>query len=228
MTKARRTYKKHYIPGYVYIATSPALKPMLYKVGYSVDPRRRMQELTDQAATALPLPYRTVFVKETLNMALAEDLAHLALAKYRVNSCREFFLVDLTLAKSEVSRACETASNITGRNIKMPPAMLPQIDLSFDELETVSAAPVIDSPSPSPAPAVPAIVTPAASAVAVARIARKSAGWLLVSCWLLIIYAFGFEKPSAFATVGLPLVYLFLSSRIDSHLNPQQKKNKNT
>lgn len=106
----------------------------------------------------------------------------------------------------------------------MPPVMLSQIDLSFDELETVSTAPVIDSPSPSPVPVAPAVITPTASAVAVARIARKSAGWLLICCWLLIIYAFGFEKPSAFATAGLPMVYLFLSSRIESHLKPAAKE----
>ena len=58
-----------------------------------------MKELTEQSATALPLPYGALFIHETQNMALAEEIAHDTLDRYRINPYREFFEVDLPNAR---------------------------------------------------------------------------------------------------------------------------------
>lgn len=204
-------YPKHYTKGCIYIATSPALRSGLYKVGYSKDPRRRMKELTEQSATALPLPYGALFIHETQNMALAEEIAHDTLDRYRINPYREFFEVDLQLAKLVVSRACQIADGI---DVEMP---------TVPRIEKLSPPP---EPMPISSPAAP-ITTPDIDShiknyllviFTLARIARSSLIWLLSCCWLLVIHKYGFTKPSAWSTVGLPLVYLFVTMRIESLL----------
>lgn len=163
-----------------------------------------MRELTEQSATALPLPYEALFIHETENMALAEEIAHDALDRYRINPYREFFEVDLQFARLVVSRACQIASGI---DAEMPTA-------------TNAEKP---APKPEPLPA-PRIKKHLLAISKLARIARSSAIWLLICCWLLVIHKYGFTAPSAWSTVGLPMVYLFISSKVESCLRQAKQE----
>ena len=148
-----------------------------------------MKELTEQSATALPLPYGALFIHETQNMALAEEIAHDTLDRYRINPYREFFEVDLQFAKLVVSRACQIADGI---DVEMP---------TVPRIEKLSPPP---EPMPISSPAAP-ITTPDIDShiknyllviFTLARIARSSLIWLLSCCWLLVIHKYGFTKLS--------------------------------
>lgn len=213
--RTQKTYTKHYSPGFIYIATSPALKPKLYKVGYSSNPHRRMRELTEQAATALPQPYNTVFVRETQNMALAEEIAHAALAEYRVNEYREFFLVDLTFAKSVVAFACKRADGTDDAG-----------DLTFADLAAIAPAPVPTQILALPTPADPEpveahipVAPPSKSLLAIAHIARRSTATALILTGAAINLYFEFSGIVPISSaVSLTLIYGTISLRIDSHI----------
>lgn len=74
-------------PGYIYILVN-STNPNEIKIGLSVDPVRRVQQL-HSSGTAMPMYFQYVWYVP--NMKLAEEAAHEVMRGHRVNPRREFF-----------------------------------------------------------------------------------------------------------------------------------------
>lgn len=86
--------------GFVYFLTNPSM-PGLVKIGMTSNhPRVRMQQLT--AATACPTPFELLAFFDFFNPQWAENEIHKALAKYRVNTGREFFNVPMAVLQDQM------------------------------------------------------------------------------------------------------------------------------
>jgi hypothetical protein len=84
--------------GYVYILTNEHM-PGLVKIGHG-HPKQRIKQLS--SVTGVPALFRLRGYWEVSEPRKFEKLVHEALHKYRVNSSREFFKIDVRLAKSKV------------------------------------------------------------------------------------------------------------------------------
>ena len=93
---------------WVYILSNP-LQPGIYKIGYTkTHPDARAKQISN--ATGVALPYEVAWAYACFNGELLEGEVHHALNKYRVNSQREFFQIDLDMAKETI--------NTIGKNFK--------------------------------------------------------------------------------------------------------------
>ena len=81
--------------GYVYVLTNAAM-PGLVKIGHSVNGGRARAR--DLFQTGVPEPFKVCFEILTNDCALLEMRAHRKLDKYRVNSQREFFKINVPTA----------------------------------------------------------------------------------------------------------------------------------
>jgi len=93
---------------WVYILSNP-LQPGIFKIGYTkTHPDARAKQISN--ATGVALPYEVAWAYACFNGELLEGEVHHALNKYRVNSQREFFQIDLDMAKETI--------NTIGKNFK--------------------------------------------------------------------------------------------------------------
>ena len=72
---------------YVYAFSNPAF-PDLLKIGKTIDPNRRLRDLS---STGVPAPFECMGLFEVKDMHKAESALHLALDSDRFNPKREFF-----------------------------------------------------------------------------------------------------------------------------------------
>ena len=85
---------------WVYILSNPT-QPGIYKIGYTkLTPDERAKQISN--ATGVPLPYEGARALRCFNGEQLEGAVHHALKEYRVNSQREFFQIDLEMAKSSI------------------------------------------------------------------------------------------------------------------------------
>ncbi len=85
---------------WVYILSNPT-QPGIYKIGYTkLTPDERAKQISN--ATGVPLPYEVAWALRCFNGEQLEGAVHHALKEYRVNSQREFFQIDLEMAKSTI------------------------------------------------------------------------------------------------------------------------------
>jgi|TARA_R110000803_G_scaffold84321_1_gene150495 hypothetical protein len=86
---------------WVYVLSNPT-SPGLYKIGYTkLTPDERAKQIS--SATGVPLPYEVAWAYRCFNGELLEGEVHHALSKYRVNNQREFFQIDLEIAKETIN-----------------------------------------------------------------------------------------------------------------------------
>ena len=79
--------------GFVYVLQNLEM-PEVYKVGMTArSPHARAAELS--SVTGVPVSFDVVYYAEVADPAAQEKRVHEALAKYRVNTGREFFKTDL-------------------------------------------------------------------------------------------------------------------------------------
>ena len=82
---------------WVYILSNPT-QPGIFKIGYTkLTPDERAKQIS--AATGVALPYEVTWAFRCFNGEQLEGEVHRALEKYRVNSQREFFQIELEEAK---------------------------------------------------------------------------------------------------------------------------------
>ena len=92
------------IAGYVYILSNPSM-PGIIKVGRtSDDPHKRSIALS--APTGVPTPFIVEWHAYVENTERIESIIHKCFSKYRINSSREFFRIDINLSKNECERIC--------------------------------------------------------------------------------------------------------------------------
>lgn len=85
---------------WVYIFSNPSI-PNMYKIGYTKnDPTQRAKQLSN--ATGVVLPYKVEWAFHCFNGESLESEIHKCLEKYRVNSQREFFQINLEEAKTTI------------------------------------------------------------------------------------------------------------------------------
>ncbi len=88
------------VAGYVYILVNAAMQDML-KIGMTTrTPKERAQELSQ--GTGIPAPYSVAYWEQVPDCTTAEAMIHNRLARFRVQSGREFFHLDLKLAIDEL------------------------------------------------------------------------------------------------------------------------------
>jgi len=82
---------------WVYVLSNP-LQPGIFKIGYTkLPPEERAKQVSN--ATGVVLPYEVAWAFACFNAEQLEGTIHHALNKYRVNSQREFFQLDLETIK---------------------------------------------------------------------------------------------------------------------------------
>jgi len=90
--------------GIVYILTNESYLPDLLKIGYTQRSADcRAYELYDKA-TGVPGKFKVAHEREVIDCKTAEEVIHIRLAKYRQNEYREFFKIDIDLAKEAVDQ----------------------------------------------------------------------------------------------------------------------------
>jgi hypothetical protein len=78
---------------WVYVLSNP-VQPGIFKIGYTkLTPDERAKQVSN--ATGVALPYEVAWAFACFNAEQLEGTIHHALGKYRVNSHREFFQLDL-------------------------------------------------------------------------------------------------------------------------------------
>ena len=93
--------------GYIYILVNPGLKKNVLKIGRTTrDPETRSEEISQ--GTGVPLLYYVAYSEKTFNCEIAERRIHEELANYRYNDLREFFVLPLQDAISQVHAVCES------------------------------------------------------------------------------------------------------------------------
>lgn len=98
--------------GYVYILVNPGLRKNLLKIGRTTrDPEIRSDEISQ--GTGIPMPYYVAYSEETADCERAERLVHERLAHCRVNDSREFFVLPLREAISNIREICESVVSTT-------------------------------------------------------------------------------------------------------------------
>jgi len=92
-------------PGYIYILSNPAM-PGILKIGRSSRGGSARASECYAGATGVPSPFRLVFeiVVNDLFLDRAEEQIHDELSLFRVNSQREFFKVQESIAVKVVAR----------------------------------------------------------------------------------------------------------------------------
>jgi hypothetical protein len=80
---------------YIYCLKNDVM-PGLYKLGFSENPYRRMDDLF---TTGVPMMFECIYVKSVKSMKEAEAFLFTELEKYRFNLNREFFKLDVELIK---------------------------------------------------------------------------------------------------------------------------------
>jgi T5orf172 domain len=79
--------------GYVYCMSNIAM-PGIYKIGFTCDPNRRLNEANVQGTYGLPYDYTYLCVKSVSDMKAKEKTLHRVLKGTRIRDDREFFKVD--------------------------------------------------------------------------------------------------------------------------------------
>lgn len=93
--------------GYLYILSNSSLKYNdLYKIGVTKNsPQDRCAELS--RSTAIPQSFTLEYSKEVHNIFVAESRIHLLLKEYRYQSNKEFFRINIDLAKEVISKVID-------------------------------------------------------------------------------------------------------------------------
>lgn len=87
---------------WVYVLSNPT-QPGILKIGYTkLTPDERAKQIS--AATGVALPYKVIWAFRCFNGEQMEGEVHHALEKYRVNSQREFFQIELEEAKEVIEK----------------------------------------------------------------------------------------------------------------------------
>ena len=85
---------------WVYVLSNPSLPGML-KIGYTnLTPDKRANQIS--SSTGVPTPFKVEFAFNCFDGYLLEADIHKELRAYRVNNGREFFSVDLEIAKEKL------------------------------------------------------------------------------------------------------------------------------
>jgi hypothetical protein len=93
-----------YSAGYIYALSNEALIRDLYKIGKTVRSAEDRAWEIYVGATGVPAPYRVALAFRVSNCDAAEARVHEALAAYRYNRDREFFLVPLETVREAITR----------------------------------------------------------------------------------------------------------------------------
>jgi hypothetical protein len=92
--------------GYIYILSNEALKHNLLKIGTTqLNPENRRAILSK--STAIPLDFKLEHNVRVKDNSIAEKRIHLLLKEYRFSDRKEFFQVDLDLAKKTINIIAE-------------------------------------------------------------------------------------------------------------------------
>lgn len=90
---------------WVYILSNPSM-PGLLKIGMTKrDPKIRARELASE--TGVPTKFEIEYAVQVTDALAVEQSVHKRLNRYRVNSDREFFKVDIKRAKKVVDQQAE-------------------------------------------------------------------------------------------------------------------------
>lgn len=93
-------------PGWVYILTNVSLQKNILKIGQTRnEPSERASELS--SPTGVATSFEIAYCEPVPDCILAENLVHKKLDKFRVNTRREFFQIELDVARSIVHEICE-------------------------------------------------------------------------------------------------------------------------
>lgn len=85
---------------WVYILSNPSLPGML-KIGYTnLTPDKRANQIS--SSTGVPTPFKVEFAFNCFDGYLLEADLHRELKSFRVNNGREFFSIDLEIAKEKL------------------------------------------------------------------------------------------------------------------------------
>ncbi|GMR19602.1 MAG: hypothetical protein BMS9Abin36_0197 [Gammaproteobacteria bacterium] len=104
--------------GYVYILINPALRRDYLKIGMtSRSPEIRAQEISK--GTGIPAEFHVAYEICVPDCAIAEDIVHNRLDKYRLNDNREFFVMPLKEAINELEDALEDIIYEVGTNLRL-------------------------------------------------------------------------------------------------------------
>ena len=88
-------------PGYIYILQNPSFPEDLLKIGKTTrTPKERAEEVSK--GTGIPTKFNVVFDIFTPDCDISEKEVHEKLKKYRVTTNREFFKLDIDIAKEAV------------------------------------------------------------------------------------------------------------------------------
>lgn len=85
---------------WVYILSNPSM-PGMFKIGYTnLDPDKRANQIS--SSTGIPTPFKVEFAFNCFDGYLLEADVHKELKSFRVNNGREFFSIDLKVAKEKI------------------------------------------------------------------------------------------------------------------------------
>jgi hypothetical protein len=91
--------------GYIYILSNPAM-PGILKIGRSKHGGRlRAKELYRQGGTSVPLPFKMEFEVWSEDCVFHESYLHEQLKDQRINDSREFFRINIDIARMAVLKA---------------------------------------------------------------------------------------------------------------------------
>jgi hypothetical protein len=113
-----------YSAGYIYALSNEALIQDLYKIGKTVRSAEDRAWEIYVGATGVPAPYRVVLAFRVSNCDAAEVRVHEALATYRYNRDREFFLAPLETVREAITRI-GNAVTAEFRYVDEPPPPIP-------------------------------------------------------------------------------------------------------
>ena len=131
--------------GVVYILTNPAFRPTIIKIGRTTrSAGQRAWEIYENA-TGVPRPFEVFFARITYNCEKSEKQVHQHLAAHRCNQSREFFDVDIQLAKNTIEEVCQQVDREVITTIHTAPvANLPKEVVLFNSgaCGTIAGPPV--------------------------------------------------------------------------------------
>jgi hypothetical protein len=91
---------------YVYCLSNPNYIENLYKIGFTNNPLKRVEELY---STGVPSDFEIEFIIQTPHGKLLEQIIHNKLKFYRNNSHREFFRISMTTLKNILENEMQLA-----------------------------------------------------------------------------------------------------------------------
>lgn len=126
-------------PGVVYILGNSAYRETVVKIGRSS--RSGAERATELSrATGVPLEFKVLYEEMVSDCARAEKLVHERLAKFRINSKREFFDVPPQEAYQTVLNACLSVnSKFTQERSRLAIWLKPETDYITDFLEWIES-----------------------------------------------------------------------------------------